>query len=512
MPTESPNGSKSRHRDKTLIRTKETAQSKQSIRASQKHATQSPKSSQNEIARLKEIIDKLQSEQQSLQSKEMEDFNGSSDLRWKVNKLEKDKLELSTKYNEEVSRYEGEMAKLRAAVERGEAQRQNLEYEIALVRREAMAGKNVAEERAAALHSKNEKLQAHAAELQQRVSDLEKALNLTRRARDEDQQALQGELQERDRLLMSANAECDQLAAERKRLEALLQQNQEDTLKEMRRKMEAMQEERERDTESLRRQAGEIYFVSEREHRVKMDLEAAQLRVRTLEESVESERAAHLESKLNSEIIQLRIRDLEAALQVEKVAQVEAASSLELMKLKFGEVERAYEQERDKARDSLQQLAQLEKDYLATKSALSEELQQKRKTVSELTEALQTYERQQGQSQLNLEKVRRVRSVKGSPRSSARSGPGAETPGGGLPHRRPRPCPWNSAREKRKRKKERQEEKKDALPERSVRGGEAVGRLPFTRTDGALARRLRPPRCPGARGRGLGAALIRPST
>ncbi|XP_064198173.1 coiled-coil domain-containing protein 171-like [Anguilla rostrata] len=357
MPTESPNGSKSRHRDKTLIRTKETAQSKQSIRASQKHATQSPKSSQNEIARLKEIIDKLQSEQQSLQSKEMEDFNGSSDLRWKVNKLEKDKLELSTKYNEEVSRYEGEMAKLRAAVERGEAQRQNLEYEIALVRREAMAGKNVAEERAAALHSKNEKLQAHAAELQQRVSDLEKALNLTRRARDEDQQALQGELQERDRLLMSANAECDQLAAERKRLEALLQ-NQEDTLKEMHRKMEAMQEERERDTESLRRQAGEIYFVSEREHRAKMELEAAQLRVRTLEESVESERAAHLESKLNSEIIQLRIRDLEAALQVEKVAQVEAASSLELMKLKFGEVERAYEQERDKARDSLQQLAQ----------------------------------------------------------------------------------------------------------------------------------------------------------
>ena len=53
--------------------------------------------------------------------------------------------------------------------------------------------------------------------------DLEKALSLTRQGRDEDQQAVHLELEERDRLLMSANAECDHLATERTRLEALLQ-------------------------------------------------------------------------------------------------------------------------------------------------------------------------------------------------------------------------------------------------------------------------------------------------
>ncbi|KAJ8269620.1 hypothetical protein COCON_G00122270 [Conger conger] len=405
MPTVSPKAStKSRHRDKSLNRIKETAQSKQSLRTSQKQAPQTPKPSHDEMARLKEIINKLQSEPQIIQSEVMDDFSGSSDLRWKVNKLEKDKLELSTKYNEEVARYEGEIAKLRAALERGEAQRQNLEYEMALVRRDAMMEKNATEVKAAAVHSRSEKLKVRAAELQQRVLDLEKALSLTRHARDEDQQALHLELEERDRLLMTTNAECDHLTTEKKRLEALLQ-SEEDTLKELRRRMDQMQEERERDTESLRRQAGELRLVSEREHRFKMELEAAQLRVKALEENVESERAAHLESKLNSEIIQLRARDLEAVLQLEKSAQVEALSSLELMKHRFGDVEKAYEQERDKARDSLQQLAKFEKDYLARKSELTEELKEKRRAVVELTGALQAFERQQGQSQINLEKV-----------------------------------------------------------------------------------------------------------
>ncbi|KAI1883614.1 hypothetical protein AGOR_G00233380 [Albula goreensis] len=401
MPLDSPN--RSRHRDKPPAKMKETTQSK-NLRTHQKHATQSPKGTQDEITRLKEIIAKLQSEQQTSQNKEVDEFSGSSDLRWRINKLEKDKLELSSKYNEEVSKYESEIARLRAAVERGEAQRQNLEYEIALVRRDATAEKNMAEEKSAALFSKNEQLQVQATELQQRVSDLEKALEITRNAREEDRQALQSELEERDRLLMSTSAECDILGNERKRLEALIQE-QEDTLQELRRKMEQMHRERERDAENLKRQAGELDYISEREHRFKRELEAAQVRVKALEENVESERAAHLESKFNSEIIQLRIRDLEAALQVEKSGQMDALSSLELMKQKFGEVEKAYEQERDKAKETLQQLAQLEKDYLSTKSELTDELKEKRKVVAELNEALQGYEKHQAQAQLHLDKA-----------------------------------------------------------------------------------------------------------
>ncbi|KAJ8262193.1 hypothetical protein GJAV_G00163560 [Gymnothorax javanicus] len=389
MPTDSPNTSKSR--GKTPVKSTGNTQSKQSLQVSQKRSS--------EAAR-----DEMASEQQSTQNKEKDVYCGSSDVRRKICELEKDKLELYTQFNEEVSSYQGELVRLRAALERGEAQRQKLEYEIVLVKKEAMVEKKAAEEMTAALQSEDTKLRAQAADWQQRLSDMEKALSLTRRARDEDQRALELELEERDRLLISANTECDHLATENKRIEALLQ-SERDAVSELCRKVERLQAEREREAESLRRQSGELHCASERERRLKTELEAAQLRVKTLEENVESERAAHLESKFSSEIIQLRIQDLEAALQVEKSAQVEALSNLELMKHKFAEIEKAYEQERDKAKDSLQQLAQREEHYLARKNELIVELNDKKKTVTELTEALQAYEMQQGQSQINLEKA-----------------------------------------------------------------------------------------------------------
>ncbi|XP_042169261.1 coiled-coil domain-containing protein 171-like [Oncorhynchus tshawytscha] len=122
---------------------------------------------------------------------------------------------------------------------------------------------------------------------------------------------------------------------------------------------------------------------------MKKELETALQRVKTLETNIESERAAHLESKFNSEIIQLRIRDLEAALQVEKCSQAEAVSSLDMVKQQFREVERAYSIERDRARDSTGRLAQLEKDYLSSKAELSAELEKERRTASHVRDQLQ---------------------------------------------------------------------------------------------------------------------------
>ena len=49
----------------------------------------------------------------------------------------------------------------------------------------------------------------------------------------------------------------------------------------------------------------ELEYCKEREERSKKDLETAVQRLRAVEESVESERAAHLETKFNSEIVQV---------------------------------------------------------------------------------------------------------------------------------------------------------------------------------------------------------------
>ena len=51
------------------------------------------------------------------------------------------------------------------------------------------------------------------------------------------------------------------------------------------------------------------------------------MKIKALEENIEAERAAHLESKFNSEIIQLRIRDLEGALDMEKTNKTEMSAS-----------------------------------------------------------------------------------------------------------------------------------------------------------------------------------------
>ncbi|KAL6455077.1 hypothetical protein MHYP_G00364820 [Metynnis hypsauchen] len=386
-----------REDDHVRERTKhrKSRQSKTALRASHPQlANRSTQSSLEEMSRLREVTGQLHSEREE-------------ELRWKINQLEKDKLDLTSKYNQEVSGYEAQLARLRALLERGEASRQTLEYEVAMARRDAAAQKSSSEDRIADLHKHNQQLKTLSAELSQRVSDLERALEITRQAREEDQQGLQAELHERDRLLLSTNAENDLLQAEKRRLEALLQE-QNDTLKELKDKMDRVQKERERDAEELRVKTSELKLSADREERMRTEVESAMQRMKALEENVESERAAHLESKFSSEIIQLRLRDLEAALSVEKSSQAEAVSNLELLRQKFGEVEKAYTRERDRAEETHHKLQQLEKEYLSTKTELTGQLDKEKAASAELIGQLEQERAESVKLSLRLQEQERV--------------------------------------------------------------------------------------------------------
>ncbi|KAK1175685.1 coiled-coil domain-containing protein 171-like [Acipenser oxyrinchus oxyrinchus] len=279
--------------------------SKHSMRESQKtSAASSGKSSADEIARLQEVIVHLQKEREHSQKSEGSNFDKEEDLRWKLNRSEKEKLDIITKYNEEISRYESQVAKLRAQLEKGEAIRQNVEYEIALVRKDAGLEKCTAEERMANLYQVKEQLKAQNEEMQQRIADLQNALHISQKAREEDQRVLQSELEERDRIIQTYNTDTELLSAERDRLEEVLQ-GQEETLMNLHKKLMELEMEQNKDADALRRQASELEYSAEREERLKKELETALQRVKNLDENVESERAAHLESKFNSEIIQV---------------------------------------------------------------------------------------------------------------------------------------------------------------------------------------------------------------
>ncbi|XP_047441688.1 coiled-coil domain-containing protein 171-like isoform X2 [Mugil cephalus] len=289
-------------------------------------------------------------------------------LRWRLNQLEKEKLQLTSSHNQELCRLQAELARLRASVERGEAERADLQHRITVTSRDS-------ERTSAELSRDKRSLTERAAELQQKVEELQRALDLVREAREEDQHALQQEVEERDKLIQS-------FSSENQRLHRLLQ-DQEEALEEAERRLLEAQKEREMEAEANRRRAEELKYLVEREEAIRTEKEASDQRAKALQANLEAERAAHLESKFNSEIVQLRVRDLEAGLQAERCSHQEALCSLE----------RAIGLERERSSTTERALERLKTEHEQHKSEMSVVLETERKTTSDLTERLEDEKR-----------------------------------------------------------------------------------------------------------------------
>ncbi|KAM9083345.1 coiled-coil domain-containing protein 171 isoform 3-T4 [Megaptera novaeangliae] len=363
------------------------------------------------------------------------DLDITADLRKKLHRAKKEKLEITTKHNAELASYESQIAKLRSEVEKGEALRQSLEYDLAVARKEAGLGRRAAEERLTEAHRIQEKLCAQNAELQGKASEMEKAFQTSQQKWKEECRRFECDLEERDNIIQNCNQKYDLLMKEKSRLEKTVQealekhqeknemeshiretaleefrlqaeqweaerrelqfivQEQDNALQNMHEKVEKLEAEHMECSDLLRRQTSEFEFSSQREERLRKEFEATTLRVRKLEENIEAERAAHLESRFNSEIIQLRIRDLEGALQVEKASQAEAVADLEMIKNEFKEVESAYEREKHNAQESFAKLNILEREYFSKNKKLNEEIEEQKKVITDLSKRLQYNEK-----------------------------------------------------------------------------------------------------------------------
>ncbi|XP_026903002.1 coiled-coil domain-containing protein 171 isoform X3 [Acinonyx jubatus] len=329
------------------------------------------------------------------------DLDITADLRKKLHRAKKEKLEITTKHNAELASYESQIAKLRSEVEKGEALRQSLEYDLAVARKEAGLGRRAAEERLAEAHRIQEKLCAQNAELQGKANEIEKAFQTSQLKWKEECRRFERDLEERDNIIQNCNREHDLLMKEKSRLEKTLQE-QDNAVQNMHKKVEKLEAEHMDCSNLLRQQTSELEFSTQREERLRKEFEATTLRVRKLEENIEAERAAHLESKFNSEIIQLRIRDLEGALQVEKASQAEAVADLEMIKNEFKEVESAYEREKHNAQESFAKLNLLEREYFSKNKKLNEEIEEQKKAIIDLSKRLQYNEKSYSELQEEL--------------------------------------------------------------------------------------------------------------
>ncbi|XP_070336642.1 coiled-coil domain-containing protein 171 isoform X2 [Odocoileus virginianus] len=333
------------------------------------------------------------------------DLDITADLRKKLHRAKKEKLEITTKHNAELASYESQIAKLRSEVEKGEALRQSLEYDLAVARKEAGLGRRAAEERLAEAHRIQEKLCAQNVELQGKANEIEKAFQISQQKWKEECRRFEHDLEERDNIIQNCHQEYDLLTKEKSRLEKTLQEALE---KHQEEKEEMESHIRETTLEELRLQAEqweaerrELQFIVQEQdnavqnmHKKVEKLEAEHTECSDLlrRQTSELEFSTQREERLRKEF-ELRIRDLEGALQVEKASQAEAVADLEMIKNEFKEVESAYEREKHNAQESFAKLNVLEREYFSKNKKLNEEIEEQKKVILDLSKRLQYNEK-----------------------------------------------------------------------------------------------------------------------
>lgn len=147
-----------------------------------------------------------------------------ADLRKKLHRAKKEKLEMTTKHNAELSSYESQIARLRSEVEKGEALRQRLEYDLAVARKEAGLGRRAAEERLAEAQRIQERLCAQNSELQGKANEIEKTFQISQEKWREECRRFEHDLEERDNIIQNCNQEYESLMQEKTRLQKTLQE------------------------------------------------------------------------------------------------------------------------------------------------------------------------------------------------------------------------------------------------------------------------------------------------
>ncbi|KAM4807949.1 coiled-coil domain-containing protein 171 [Rhinophrynus dorsalis] len=307
-----------------------------------------------------------------------------SELRYKLNKTKNENIELLTKHSKELTAYESQFIKLRSKVEQGEVIRQSLEYDLAVAKKQYGVERMALEEEKANSIRLQEQFKAQIEELQQKMYSVEHIFQTAQHSWHEAQKKFESDIKDRDYVIQNCKKEEEILVNEKNNLEILLQK-QSKSVQELQQKLHEMELQQSSHMDTLRHQKSELGYCHEREERLKLELETANQRVKQLEENIEAERAAHLESKFNSEVIQLRIRDLEESLQVEKASLTQTASDLDMMKERFKEVEAAYNLEKCRADETTEKLKKSEQDFCFLVNQMKADIDQKDRLITEMS-------------------------------------------------------------------------------------------------------------------------------
>ena len=200
--------------------------------------------------------------------------------------------------------------------------------------------------------------------------------------------------------------ELDSVKAERDKMSELCRQHS-NVISELNEKSQEFESDKRSVLKGLRRATGELTYAKEREDRILNDIEGAQASFRTLEENIESDRDAHLETKFNSENVQLRVRDLDGAIDDEKSANTEANKAIQRLTTQNRELEQIYEEERNNRKELIQKLDKLEKEHLSVRKQLSAEVEEKKGINDNLARELESHQKNFNELNTQLTKVKK---------------------------------------------------------------------------------------------------------
>lgn len=361
-----------------------------------------PKISTDEVKRLPNAVCELTREWEMSPNHMQPEFGIIIELRRKLHLVEKEKLEMASVYNEELSKRESQLTMLRSQVERGEAVLQSLEYDLAVARKDASIERCTLEQMIVNANREQEILKVQNEDLHQKFSNVEELLKFSQHNWEEKQNQYQSDLEERDGIIKSCNKEIEKVNSEKNNLDKKLQE-QDKSIQNMQKKLEDLQAVRNNYLESIQRQENDLNYYHKREESLKRDLEAAALREQTLEKEVE---ANIRDSKINSDLLHLRINELEKCLQTEKASQDEAVFNLDKLRKQYIDLEISFEKEKTNAGEWSQKLLQSQEAYKCNLNELAEEMEEKDKVIEAFSKKCQKLEKSCEDLQKDFDQVR----------------------------------------------------------------------------------------------------------
>ncbi|XP_067665057.1 coiled-coil domain-containing protein 171-like [Haliotis asinina] len=316
----------------------------------------------------------------------------TNQLRRRLNTAEKERLEAASRSNNEVTTLEGHLARMGSQIEKGEATRHSLEFELTKARRELSQQKQASMEREAVLMETNDDLKRKISEVSEEMQALQKQVHAVHKSSEDTEMKMRKELEEKEFLLNRHKNDQEVMRTEKEKLEALLKQHQ-STVSGLHEQIQELESERTSLSDHLRRALSEVDYGKEREEKMKKDIDVAVQRIKSLEENIEAERAAHLETKFNSEIVQLRVRDLEGGMDVEKSANIEATKAVERLAKQLREIEQAYNDERKMKKEAVHKMEKLEKEYTSVRRRLTTDVENKTNMIGQLSQELEMHQK-----------------------------------------------------------------------------------------------------------------------